>query len=131
LSGRWPRSQASKRSFTTAAAFGRGLIPSEWIFQDEGYSGATLARPGLERLRDLAAEGQIQGVLVYAPDRLSRQYASQVLLLEEFSRQAVEMIFLKGVAAETYANVLSGTWLPSQVNHHLQYYIVIRYMSNE
>jgi|SRR5437016_13590167 len=32
-------------------------VPSEWVFEDEGYSGATLARPGLERLRDLAAEG--------------------------------------------------------------------------
>src|SRR3974377_864137 len=76
-------------------------VPSEWTFQDEGCSGATLARPGLERLRDLAAEGQIRGVLVYAPDRLSRQYAYQVLLTEEFSRHGVEMIFLKGAAAET------------------------------
>ena len=37
------------------------------------YSGATLERPGLERVRDLAAEGQIQVVLAYAPDRLSRK----------------------------------------------------------
>ena|SRR6266699_614884 len=34
-------------------------VPPEWIFQDEGYSGAVLVRPGLEALRDLAAEGQI------------------------------------------------------------------------
>jgi len=27
-------------------------VPQGWIFEDEGYSGATLARPGLERLRD-------------------------------------------------------------------------------
>src|SRR2546429_4729107 len=47
-------------------------VPSEWVFEDEGYSGATLARPGLERLRDLVAEGQVQAVLVYGPDRLSR-----------------------------------------------------------
>ncbi|HYM98509.1 MAG TPA: recombinase family protein, partial [Aestuariivirgaceae bacterium] len=38
----------------------------EWVFEDEGYSGATLERPGLERVRDLAAEGQIDAVLVYA-----------------------------------------------------------------
>jgi site-specific DNA recombinase len=42
------------------------------LFEDDGYSGAMLERPGLERVRDLAAEGQIQAVLVYAPDRLSR-----------------------------------------------------------
>ena len=76
-------------------------VPNEWIFEDEGYSGATLARPGLERLRDLAAEGQIEAVLIYAPDRLSRKYAYQVLLTEEFCRHGVETIFLKSAAAET------------------------------
>ena len=76
-------------------------VPTEWVFEDEGYSGAMLARPGLERLRDLAAEGQIEVVLIYAPDRLSRKYAYQVLLLEEFSRHGVETIFLKSAAAET------------------------------
>jgi hypothetical protein len=49
-------------------------VPLEWQFQDDGYSGATLVRPGLEALRDLAAEGYLQTVLVYAPDRLSRKY---------------------------------------------------------
>src|ERR1700686_1240427 len=44
-------------------------VPAEWIFEDEGYSGASLIRPGLERVRDLAAEGQLDAVLVYAPDR--------------------------------------------------------------
>ena len=39
-------------------------VPREWIFEDEGYSGAMLARPGLEALRDLAAEGQIEVVLI-------------------------------------------------------------------
>ena len=76
-------------------------VPSEWIFEDEGYSGATLARPGLERLRDLTAEGQIEVVLIYAPDRLSRKYAYQVLLTEEFCRHGVETVFLKSTAAET------------------------------
>jgi site-specific DNA recombinase len=50
-------------------------VPTEWVFQDEGYSGAVLARPGLEALRDLAAEGQINAALIYSPDRLSRKYA--------------------------------------------------------
>jgi site-specific DNA recombinase len=74
-------------------------VPAEWVFQDEGYSGAVLARPGLERVRDLAAEGQIESVLVYTPDRLSRKYAYQVLLMEEFARQGVRVI--KSPPAET------------------------------
>ena len=70
-------------------------VPKEWVFEDEGYSGATLERPGLERVRDLAAEGQIQVVLAYSPDRLSRKYAYQILLIEEFARQGVETLFVK------------------------------------
>ena len=70
-------------------------VPREWIFEDEGFSGASLQRPGLERIRDLAAEGQLQAVLVYSPDRLSRKYAYQVLLVEELSRHGVETAFVK------------------------------------
>ena len=70
-------------------------VPAEWVFEDEGYSGATLERPGLEHVRDLAAEGQIQVVLAYAPDRLSRKYAYQILLIEEFARHGVETLFVK------------------------------------
>ena len=70
-------------------------VLKEWVFEDEGFSGATLERPGLERVRDLAAEGQIQVVLAYAPDRLSRKYAYQILLIEEFTRHGVETLFVK------------------------------------
>ena len=76
-------------------------VPPEWIFQDEGYSGAVLHRPGLEALRDLAAAGQIAAVLIYSPDRLSRKYAYQVLLSEELSRCGVELIFLQAPTGTT------------------------------
>ena len=75
------------------------VVPAEWTFQDEGYSGASLVRPGLEALRDLAAQGQITTVLIYSPDRLSRKYAYQVLLMEELSRCGVEIVFLKSPAS--------------------------------
>jgi site-specific DNA recombinase len=77
------------------------LVPPEWRFQDEGYSGATLLRPGLEALRDLAAAGQIQAALVYSPDRLSRKYAYQVLLAEELCRCGVQLVFLNAPSATT------------------------------
>ena len=76
-------------------------VAEEWIFQDEGYSGASLVRPGLERLRDLASEGQIETVLAYSPDRLSRKYAYQVLLIEEFARHGVDVDFVKSLKATT------------------------------
>ena len=77
------------------------LVPPEWQFQDDGYSGATLVRPGLEALRDLAAAGEIQTVLIYSPDRLSRKYAYQVLLAEELARCGVEVIFLRAPSGAT------------------------------
>ena len=76
-------------------------VPQQWIFEDDGYSGATLERPGLEQVRDLAAAGDIQVVLVHSPDRLSRKYAYQVLLIEELGRHGVETRFLNGPSNAT------------------------------
>jgi site-specific DNA recombinase len=66
----------------------------ECEFIDEGYSGATLVRPGLERLRDLCANGGVERLYVHSPDRLARKYAYQVLLIDEFQRMGVEVVFL-------------------------------------
>jgi site-specific DNA recombinase len=63
-------------------------------FIDAGVSGATLIRPQLERLRDRAALGLIERLYVLSPDRLSRKYAHQVLLMEELSACGVEVVFL-------------------------------------
>ena len=66
----------------------------ELYFLDDGYSGDILARPGLERLRDQAAAGVIDRLYVLDPDRFSRKYAYQVLILEELTRCSVEVVFL-------------------------------------
>ena len=71
------------------------LVPEDLVFEDEGFSGATLTRPALERLRDRAAEGAFELLLCHAPDRLARRYAYQVLLLEELARTGIEVIFAK------------------------------------
>jgi site-specific DNA recombinase len=69
-------------------------VEPEVCFLDEGYSGSTLVRPALERLRDLAATGSIDRLYVHSPDRLARKYAYQVLLVDELKRQGVELVFL-------------------------------------
>jgi site-specific DNA recombinase len=69
-------------------------LPAALQFIDEGYSGATLVRPALERLRDVAAAGAVDRLYVHSPDRLARKYAYQVLLVDEFQRAGVEVIFL-------------------------------------
>ena len=49
------------------------VLPEELQFIDEGYSGATLVRPGLERLRDVSAAGGLERLYVHSPERLARK----------------------------------------------------------
>ena len=64
------------------------------IYLDDGYSGAKLNRPGLDRLRDHAGLGQFSLVLITAPDRLARKYVHQVLLIEELQQRGCQVEFL-------------------------------------
>jgi site-specific DNA recombinase len=63
-----------------ATAHGHEL-KDDHVYIDEGYSGARLDRPALDRLRDAVREGEFDVLGVYSPDRLARRYAYQVLLL--------------------------------------------------
>ena len=77
-----------------AAAHGHEL-KDDHVYIDEGYSGARLDRPALDRLRDAAREGEFDVIGVYSPDRLARRYAYQVLLLEEFRKAACDVEFIE------------------------------------
>ena len=81
-------------------ADGETLI-EEMIFVDSGVSGATLIRPQLERLRDSASLGMLDRIYILSPDRLSRKYAHQVLLMEEFSDSGIEVCFLNHAIGKT------------------------------
>ncbi len=69
-------------------------VPLDHIFRDDGYSGASLRRPGLDRLRDRAAARALDLVVIAAPDRLARNYVHQVLLLEELEGHGCAVRFL-------------------------------------
>ena len=69
-------------------------------FIDDGYSGSTLMRPALERLRDIAWSGGFQRLYVHSPDRLARKYAWQVVLVEELQHCGVELVFLTTQSAQ-------------------------------
>lgn len=83
-----------------AEADGHLVLPSD-IYTDDGFSGATLIRPALERLRDRAAEGAVEILYVHSPDRLARRYAYQVLLLDEFRSHGVQVVFLLGPSGQS------------------------------
>jgi len=63
-------------------------------FLDNGHSGARLDRPGLDALRDAAVAGAFEVVLVLSPDRLARNFAYQMVVLDEFKLHSVEVRFL-------------------------------------
>ena len=76
-------------------------LEDELRFLDEGFSGSTLLRPALERLRDQAHAGSFQRLYVHSPDRLARKYAYQVLLVEELKRAGMELVFLNHTLGTT------------------------------
>jgi site-specific DNA recombinase len=78
-----------------AAVAERGWeLEDQHVYRDDGYSGARLGRPGLDRLRDHAALADLEVVLVTAPDRLARNYVHQVLLIEELAGHGCRVEFL-------------------------------------
>ena len=82
------------------AADGFHLEPDHG-YVDDGCSGTTLQRPALDKLRDVLAGGQIERIYVHSPDRLGRNHAHQVLLVEECRRAGTEVIFLNRPIGDT------------------------------
>src|SRR6202165_3758833 len=66
----------------------------EHIFRDDGYSGASLRRPGLDRLRDQVSGAVFDRVVLTAPDRLARNYVHQMLLMEELEQGGCQVEFI-------------------------------------
>jgi hypothetical protein len=79
----------------TAAVRGYDVAPGS-VFIDDRIRGTHLDRPALERLRNLAAEGAFDILLVTAPDRLAHRYAYQVVWIEEFLRCGCEVVLQAG-----------------------------------
>ena len=102
--------------------------PEHAVFRDEGYSGATLKRPGLDRLRDQVSQASFDIVLLTEPDRLARKYIHQVLLMEEFEKGGCQVVFvdrpmsqdphdqlllqIRGVVAEYERNLIDSADAP-------------------
>jgi site-specific DNA recombinase len=70
-------------------------LKDEHVYIDNGYSGARLDRPALDRLRDAAREAEFDVLGVYSPDRLARRYAYQILILEELRRAGCAVEFVE------------------------------------
>jgi len=106
--GRRSRRRSARRPTALRAhAEQLGLeVPEQWMFCDDGHSGAILVRPALEKLRDLVTQIPVEVVLVYSPDRLARKYAYQALLIEEFAKAGSSVIFVKGPSSDSPEDAL-------------------------
>src|SRR5438552_6592412 len=91
-----------------AAVAERGWdLEDQYVYRDDGFSGARIGRPGLDRLRDHAALAGLDLVLVTAPDRLARNYVHQVLLIEELAGHGCQVEFLdRPVSADPHDQLL-------------------------
>ena len=85
--------QQLERLLAHAHSQGWTIAPED-LCRDDGYSGATLRRPELDRLRDCAASARVDRILITAPDRLARNYVHQALLVEELERHGAVVEFL-------------------------------------
>ena len=79
---------------------GWSLLP-EHEYVDNGISGARLDRPALDRLRDGAQRGEFDALVLLSPDRLARNYAHQWLLIEEFEKLNLALVFLQNPFGNT------------------------------
>jgi site-specific DNA recombinase len=95
--GRQQRTQTIEQQVaqlrTYVAAQQGWCLGEEHIFRDDGHSGATLDRPGLDALRDHAARAAFDVVVICAPDRLARNFVHQMVVLEELRRRGVRVVF--------------------------------------
>jgi site-specific DNA recombinase len=79
----------------TYAAQQGWVLDDQHIYRDDGVSGASLNRPGLDQLRDQIRLAAFDAVLITAPDRFARNYVHQVLLIEEFERSGCQVLFVE------------------------------------
>jgi len=78
-------------------AYVASLRSEGWVvlparYDDPGYSGATLTRPAIARLISDIEQSQVDAVIVYKLDRLSRRLTDCLRLLEFFEQHRVSFV---------------------------------------
>lgn len=76
------------------------MVPPEQIYRDDGVSGMHLDRPALSRLRDAIARGEVDAVLATSPDRLARDGAALIQVLDECERAGCDIFFVRQPRSE-------------------------------
>ena len=86
---------------------GNLLLP-DCIYKDEGWSGAILERPDLDRMRSDARGAKFEILYTYDRGRLSRKFVHQEVILDELRECHVEYISLHDVNGTSSEDQLMG-----------------------
>jgi site-specific DNA recombinase len=63
-------------------------------YNDDGFSGAMLDRPALDKLRTDAERKIFTKLYIHSPDRLARDLMLQLFVVKELRKHSVEVVFL-------------------------------------
>jgi site-specific DNA recombinase len=85
------------------------VLIEDCVYKDEGWSGAILERPDLDRLRQDAREGKFDIVYVFDRGRLSRKFVYQEILIEELAKHNVDFKSLHDVNGTSPEEQLMGS----------------------
>lgn len=77
------------------ANYGDETVENVVIYEDEGFSGGNLNRPGFKRMMKDAREGKFKIIIVYRLDRISRNISDFSGLIEELSRLNIAFVSIK------------------------------------
>lgn len=82
------------------------LLSPEHKYLDNGWSGAILERPDLDRMRIAARDNQFDVIYIYDRSRLARRFVYQEIVLEELEKLGVEVISLHDVNGKSIEDQL-------------------------
>lgn len=77
------------------AQYGDTAADNAAVFEDEGFSGGNLNRPGYQRMMKAAYAGKFRAIVVYRLDRISRNISDFSALIEELSRLDVGFVSIR------------------------------------
>ena len=76
-------------------AFGDRCADGAVVFEDEGFSGGNLNRPGFQKMMQAARQRQFRAVVVYRLDRISRSISDFSALIQELGRLQIDFVSIR------------------------------------
>ena len=86
-------------------------LPESNIYKDDGWSGAILERPELDRLRNDASEHKFDVLYLYDRGRLSRKLVHQEIVLDGLRKNNISIVELHGISGDTPEAMMMGSMM--------------------